>query len=404
MNANIKFFLILLAGIALLVLVVTEFGVLGQGWHRAAEVLLAGLLLWFVWDARREAKQQTLRQKGGNSVAEEATEVAVVLNELDTTLRKELTSVGEEVERVKGLLHQSVSDLSSGFQLMNGLSQQQETMMTEMIERSVSGSEGHALDIREFVNQTAHLLEEFIGIVTTISEQSVETAHQIDDMVQQMDGIFELIDDAKSIADQTDLLALNAAIEAARAGEAGRGFAVVAEEVRNLSSRSASFNDQIRNKVNEAKNAVAQVNNTVNKMASRDLRGTIETKASVDDTLKAVEEMNQFFSQQISRMTEITGQMNEAVATAVRSLQFEDITSQALQAADVRLQRCTQLINELDQIGKAAASQSDGNREDFRQQMEVLRQRVSGLRTEWHEQDHKPVSQKNMDEGDVELF
>ena len=313
--------------------------------------------------------------------------VDVGLRDAGALLQAESAGTEQEVQRVAGLIHEAAANLASEFERMSQIAKRQEEVVTQILEHSSGGGE-NSVNVRQFAEDTSKLMEEFIAILTSISEQSVETAHHIDDMVENLDGIFGLLDDAKSIADQTNLLALNAAIEAARAGDAGRGFAVVADEVRSLSARSTAFNDRIKEQVDRAKEAIAHVNRTVNAMASRDLQVTIDARNRVQRTLGAVEAMNVFFAEKIGEVSELGDEQVAAVSTVVRSLQFEDICRQSLEAAERGLGRMQELARML--------AEADGATN--------LMQSLAQARARWDAERHKAVDQKDMDSGEVELF
>jgi methyl-accepting chemotaxis protein len=225
-------------------------------------------------------------------------------------------------------------------------------------------------------------------------------------MVEHMDGIFKLLNDVKDIAEQTNLLALNASIEAARAGEAGRGFAVVADEVRKLSLRSTSFNDQIRERVSDAKRAIARVRDTVGLIASRDMNATIGAKERVNQIIDQTGELNVYFAEKISEVSTVSDRMNEAVGHAVRSMQFEDITTQSLAAAIRHLDRLGETLGSLHglrAIGGLSAPDGAAARE-LATRIVTLRTQLQALRAGWQQDSAKAVAQESMHSGSVELF
>jgi methyl-accepting chemotaxis protein len=62
-------------------------------------------------------------------------------------------------------------------------------------------------------------------------------AVRIGELRAQAEGIDELLELIREVANRSDLLALNGSLEAVRAGESGRGFELVAAEMRRLAER-----------------------------------------------------------------------------------------------------------------------------------------------------------------------
>jgi len=250
------------------------------------------------------------------------------------------------------------------------------------------------LTMQQFTEATSSLLQHFIDLVINISKQSVETAYKIDDMVQQMDGIFALLANIKTITDDTHMLALNAAVEAARAGEAGRGFAVVAAEVRRLSQHSRQFSERLRTQIEELKTTIAAVRKVVGGVASTDLNISLDAKGRMDAMMADIKKVNERMAQSLQEVSTVMHQMHADVGVAVHALQFEDIISQLLHHAEKPLGtlRC---------LGTALAEATETH---DRKLLLALGTTLAHRRAEGQTDTRKAVAQTSMHAGDVELF
>lgn len=325
-----------------------------------------------------------------------------LLAELRNYIGGEVDGTRAEVERARDLIRQAVAGLGGSFDAMMRKSRQQSQAVSRIVDRAgEDGSSG--VDVARFAQHASQRMEQLVEALEQVSGQSTVTVSHIDQMAQHLDGIFALLEDVKSIADQTNLLALNAAIEAARAGEAGRGFAVVADEVRNLSERSTTFNEQIRKLAHSSKDAISKVRETVTQMASRDMDRSREARQEAAVMLDSVAAINNALGDGMREIADCGRAIDGSVSEAVRSLQFEDIATQALGSAHTHLDRLLTINQEAADLQTLLANSQNGDSEMLGN-LQRTSQRLQQMRSDWARPPHKPVAQKDMGSGTVELF
>lgn len=324
------------------------------------------------------------------SLPQTDSEEPALLSQLGERADAEIGGARGEIARVRELLTEAVGGLTSNFQDMAQQAREQEQLVN-----SLARPEGQDISVSSFASEAQTLMQGFAGRLSEVGRRSQATVERIDAMAGRLDEMFVLLEDVKSIADQTNLLALNAAIEAARAGEAGRGFAVVAEEVRSLSQRSNNFNEQIRKLATEARESIASAREAVEEMVDRDGDLSAEATRQTETLVGHVRVVREALDRTAEQATSGSQKVARSVDEALRALQFDDIATQALGAADQHLLRLTETAEHVGAVSKPAASRGEASAAQAAAQSKVV---------ELARPMHKPVSQANLQAGSVELF
>ncbi len=321
-----------------------------------------------------------------------------VIFELQQFLHQEVNIIENELSRTRLLVEEAVVGISASFKSLQGLSEQQQNMIKEIVGQNSDIGDEEGTTLEGFVHDSNQTLENFVSVIINTSKQSLETMSYTDDMVAQFDGIFKLLAQVEGLASQTNLLALNAAIEAARAGDAGRGFAVVANEVRALSVNSTELNHDIRSEIDQAKETIAKLRSSVEVMASEDMTSTLEAKDKMAVMMSHVKEVNENTNERVDELANIAPQITETVSVGIRSLQFEDLTRQSLYS----LQQNVESIHAISDVLTQFNQEYDGS---VHQQLLLLKDKCEEV---YHltktAEDSRSVKQYSMEEGDVELF
>lgn len=156
-----------------------------------------------------------------------------------------------------------------------------------------------------------------VAQMNAISKAVNHSASSVKMLGEHSGKIEEIVGIITGIASQTNLLALNAAIEAARAGEAGSGFAVVADEVRKLAEQSEAS-------AREISTLITRIQQDTNES----VKVMIHAVEEVDNGLIMINDSEKSFSQILTSIHHVTGQIQELSATIEEmAAGMEEVTS-----------------------------------------------------------------------------
>jgi len=284
----------------------------------------------------------------------------------------------------------AVKTLSSSFTDLQELVAGQSTTIQTLIRADDEGEELYSERMHFFADNTSKTLDKFISSTVEMSASSMELLERVTEISDSVPQVMKALKDIDSIADQTNLLALNAAIEAARAGEHGRGFAVVADEVRSLSNRSSEFSDAIQSQLKNMTMQIEALTTEVGQLASYDVSYVIDAKKEINEALSSIISKAESDARVTGGLKQVSDDLDVALSSAIRGLQFGDINGQNLQFtinSVTFLRECLDGIT-LDNLDEATS--------EIHAHLEHLRTRKNGA--------HNPVSANSMNAGDIDLF
>lgn len=319
--------------------------------------------------------QRDYRQVG-ESIAEVVSESMNDLDSLSSMQRDALATLGDAFSRFKYSLDE------------------QQSLVAELLyggEKNTNS--GTHQGMSNFAEETLKTLNSFVSTSVQTSADLMEMLERVSEISEGMPELMRVLADIDSIAEQTNLLALNAAIEAARAGEHGRGFAVVADEVRALSSRSAEFSRTIQINLNTMNKRIEKLVYDVSKIASQDMSFILTAKKEVETAIKLLMDKSDSDKSVTQQLEVLSTDLGMALNDAMRSMQFEDMSSQTIQHTASEQSHLLLLVEAL----KTGA-------DDPRDFHKALHSQMEEFRTARMQRKSNPVSSNSMSSGDIDLF
>jgi methyl-accepting chemotaxis protein len=188
----------------------------------------------------------------------------LALNERITLSVKEAHEISDHQDAVFSRLREQLGRTAEAAQTQDEASEDAVARMRAMND-TLESLAGRAKQTTEDTRATrreaengSRVVNETLDCINKVADYAERTEKGMQALGTQTEGITNVVELIKDIADQTNLLALNAAIEAARAGEAGRGFAVVADEVRKLAEKTMVATSDVNQSISALQTEVAQ--------------------------------------------------------------------------------------------------------------------------------------------------
>ncbi len=176
-------------------------------------------------------------------------------------------------------------------------------------------------------------------------------------------------------------------------------FIAISDGVRDLSRHTNDFSKQIHDLAENASGALAVSERSVNILQENNFASTREPDRNIQSMITYLGSFNEIVAENAVELNRISANVEQNVLVVISTLQFQDMSSQLIEHARMRMAALQEVANEMGK-GKAGSPTHKEYMEQIAAYNRLLDKHVVSL----DKQKANPVAQKDFGTGDIELF
>ncbi len=313
--------------------------------------------------------------------------MTAVLHDMQESMSGEIAAIGNQTAQVESLLKDAIASLHEAFEAIHDASDQQMKTMTAMMTDVAGANEG-----QNIFQKAEHASDILTGLIDTLLLSSKNNLNALTtmDVVQKRLRVVVSMEN-----EQEDLIMQLCDCSAAEELDATKVRKLI-EHLRDTQTAENTY-------VSETMLQFKKTHRLIDKAASKDMDEVFAAKDKVEEILKHFFQINAVVTDSRVKVNQINAEMRQHLGSAIRALQFEDISTQSLGHTDRHLGRMTGMIEILTD-GLKRLDQSDITIETYILRIAEIHAAMAAYHQTLQLEDSNPVSQESMDEGDIDLF
>jgi methyl-accepting chemotaxis protein len=181
-------------------------------------------------------------------------------------------------------------------------------------------------------------------------------------------------------------------------GKLVSNFILISDGVRDLSVHTNDFSKQIRDVVEQISNSLSVADRTLSNLGADDRAAAMESNRHVRAIMADLAAFNEAVAKNAIDLNLISTNVEQNVLVVISTLQFQDMSSQLIEHARLRMTALQEVANEM---GKSAGSPSH---REYLAQIAAYNRLLDKHVVSLDKQKANPVGQKDFGTGDIELF
>lgn len=181
-------------------------------------------------------------------------------------------------------------------------------------------------------------------------------------------------------------------------GKLVSNFILISDGVRDLAAHTNDFSKQIREVSEKVSTSLAAGEQAGNNLAADDRAAALRSNQYVRSIMADLSAFNEAVASNAIDLNLISSNVEQNVLVVISTLQFQDMSSQLIEHARMRMTALQEVANEM---GKGGAKPSNT---EYLERIAAYNRLLDKHVVSLDKQKANPVAQKNFGTGDVELF